>query len=151
MPNDRDKLDALYRVRKRSEDERIGELSRCRSALDVKQREIRQYREERQSHLEQLGAKNSGRLEMNEILDHRRALNAIARFEGAAVVELKLLTHEVLSAQRSLEAAIRERQIVERLQRSKAEKRQLAIQRRESVSLDEVGQHQYRYSREAAQ
>lgn len=149
MKGTQNKLDGLLRVRKRAEEERQQELGRCRAALERKQEELRRLRQERQEHLECLATTNTGQLDMKAILDHRRCLNSIGRSEGMVASELKGLADELHTAKRSLEVAVRERQVVERLRQRQFETVRLDRRRRESAALDEIGQQQHRLAHEA--
>ncbi|MGA1203152.1 MAG: flagellar export protein FliJ [Planctomycetota bacterium] len=132
------RLEGLLRIRKVEEDRCLGRLRRHQCAVSDALERKRQLESERGRTLESLRRLESGTLEMEEVLRHRRYLVALENRGREVDAEVIRRRYEMQGVQREAEKAVRERQLVERLQERQREDHDVEELRREVRELDEI-------------
>lgn len=132
------RLEGLLRLRKVEEDRALGRLRRYQSAMADAVERKQQLDAERGRTLEALRRLESGTLEMEDVLRHRRYLVALDNRGREVEAEVIRRRNEMQSVQREAEKAIRDRQLVERLKERRREEHDLEENRRAVRELDEI-------------
>lgn len=139
MKRFRFRLEGLLRLRKVEEERCLQGLRERQAALaDVRARE-RELTSERGRTVESLRRLERGRLEMDEILRHRRYLYLLENRTREVSAEGIRRQVELCEAQRIAERAVRGRQLVERLKERRRGEHREELRREEVREFDEVG------------
>lgn len=133
------RLEGLLRLRKVEEERCLQGLRARQAALaDAEERE-RQLVSERGRTVESLTRLERGRLDMDEVLRHRRYLCALENRTREVSAEGIRRRVDLREAQRLAERAVRERQLVERLRERRLGEHEAGVRREEVRDLDEIG------------
>ncbi len=137
------RLEGLLRARKVEEDRCLQALRVHQSALaGVTERKL-QLEDERERTLNSLRGIETGELEMEDLMRHRRYLVALDNRSREVESEIIRLRHEMRGAQARAETAVRERQLVERLRERRKEEHDVEQRRREVREFDEIASGAY--------
>ncbi len=139
MKRFRFRLEGLLRLRRVEE-------KRCLSSLRARQVEVadaqerqRELNSDRGRTIESLRRLGQGRLEMEEVLRHRRYLISLENRTREVHAEVIRRQSALIEAQRVTARAVRERQLVERLRERRRDDHELGVRRQEVRDLDEIG------------
>ena len=117
-------LDGLLRVRRIREDKEVLGLTEVRNRLSTMSRELDALERERSEEFDEIRRLGEGRVDTEQLLAHRRYLNMLYNRSIGIQQERHRVFGELREAQRKVESAVRDRQVVDRLrERRKAEYR----------------------------
>ncbi len=140
------KLAPVLRYRKQVEDDRTRELAAVRAAVAGQRRLMRQLYEEEIRCKAEITRLEKGRVDVQDVLAHRRFVNTLQRRQRIAYQDLQRLLTNESDALQALIKAIKARKVMERLRdrRYAAYQHEVAVEERNF--LDEVGAGRARYA-----
>jgi flagellar FliJ protein len=140
------KLAPVLRYRKQVEDDRTRELAAVRAAVAGQRRLMRQLYEEESRCKAEITRLEKGRVDVQDVLAHRRFVNTLQRRQRIAYQDLQRLLTNESDALQALIKAIKARKVMERLRdrRYAAYQHEVAVEERNF--LDEVGAGRARYA-----
>lgn len=132
------RLEGLLRVRKVEEDRQVATLrQQQKQTLDLEAR-LESIQVAQRTSQEKLRAVAKGTLDMNEVLMLRRHLNQLAKEKMTVRADVRQRREAVRVAQRAVVAAVRNRQVVERLKQRQYEEYRGVLKKVEERELEEL-------------
>lgn len=140
------KLAPVLRYRKQVEDNRKRELAAARAAVAGQRKLLKQLQEEEVKCKADIARLEKGRVDIQDVLAHRRFLNALQRRQAVGFQDLQRLLNNESEALRALVEATKARKVIERLRERRYTTYLQEVATEERKFLDEVGAGRQRFA-----